>query len=201
MDRRPFILSRVHRVWPSHAGHRRMPVTSAVPTVPLARPRRVTVLAAALQRNLEGWLFASPWIIGFPVDARPHAGLARHCLYQVGPNHRATYIGLDNFRTLANDSLTWQSLKVTLVYAITSVPLHIVFGMVLALMLNTHIPGSASPHRLLPALGAIRRGSRPALALALFHRVWPVQRPALLRGHHWAKLVGRPSGPCPRSCS
>jgi len=91
---------------------------------------------------LEGWLFASPWIIGFflwtlgPMLASLVIAFTKWDLITA-----PTYIGLDNFRTLANDSLTWQSLKVTLVYAVTSVPLHIVFGMVLALMLNTHIRG------------------------------------------------------------
>ena len=51
------------------------------------------------------------------------------------------YIGLDNFRVLTKDDLTWQSLKVTAIYAVTSVPLHIAFGMLLALLLNTNIRG------------------------------------------------------------
>ncbi len=119
-------------------------MTSAVPTIPPrpARGARHSSSRRALQRNLEGWLFASPWIIGFflwtlgPMLASLVIAFTKWDLITA-----PTYIGLDNFRTLANDSLTWQSLKVTLVYAVTSVPLHIVFGMVLALMLNTHIRG------------------------------------------------------------
>lgn len=120
-------------------------MTSAVPTVPPSpgpAAARHSSSRRALQRNLEGWLFASPWIIGFflwtlgPMLASLVIAFTKWDLITA-----PTYIGLDNFRTLANDSLTWQSLKVTLVYAITSVPLHIVFGMVLALMLNTHIRG------------------------------------------------------------
>lgn len=51
------------------------------------------------------------------------------------------WVGMANIQTMWNDSLLWQSLKVTTLYAISSVPLHIIFGLTLALLLNTKIVG------------------------------------------------------------
>jgi multiple sugar transport system permease protein len=95
-----------------------------------------------LRQHLDGWLFASPWIIGF-------------FLWTVGPMLASlviaftnwdlitspTYVGLKNFATMVTDDLVWKSLQVTTVYALVSVPLHIVFGMMLALLLNAGVRG------------------------------------------------------------
>lgn len=95
-----------------------------------------------LRQHLDGWLFASPWIIGF-------------LLWTVGPMLASlviaftnwdlitspTYVGLKNFATMVTDDLVWKSLQVTTVYALVSVPLHIVFGMMLALLLNAGVRG------------------------------------------------------------
>ncbi|MBI3958746.1 MAG: sugar ABC transporter permease [Chloroflexi bacterium] len=51
------------------------------------------------------------------------------------------WIGLQNVRTMLADKLVWQALKVTSAYALTSVPLHIVFGLFLAILLNNNIRG------------------------------------------------------------
>lgn len=96
----------------------------------------------ALRRNLDGWLFASPWIIGF-------------ILWTLGPMIASLFIaftewdligspqwvGLSNVQAMFNDTLVWQSLKVTTLYALFSVPLHITFGMIIALLLNQNIGG------------------------------------------------------------
>ncbi len=42
---------------------------------------------------------------------------------------------------MIQDKLVWQALKVTTIYALTSVPLHIVFGMILAILLNFNLFG------------------------------------------------------------
>lgn len=94
----------------------------------------------SLRRNLSGWLFASPWILGF-------------LLWTVGPMVASlviaftgwdlitdpTFVGMQNFTTMLTDSLVWKSLQVTTVYAIVSVPLQIALGLGLALLLNADI--------------------------------------------------------------
>jgi multiple sugar transport system permease protein len=119
-------------------------MTTAAETVP-AQPKRSTRARPSRQafhRNLEGWLFASPWIIGF-------------VLWTIGPMIASLviaftnwdlitspeFVGLRNFETLIKDDLSWQALKVTFIYAFTAVPLSIVIGMLLALLLNAKIRG------------------------------------------------------------
>jgi multiple sugar transport system permease protein len=94
----------------------------------------------ALRRNLSGWLFASPWIIGF-------------LLWTVGPMIASLviaftnwdlitapkFVGMQNFSAMLADNLVWKSLQVTTVYALVSVPLQIGLGLGLALLLNANI--------------------------------------------------------------
>lgn len=96
----------------------------------------------AFWRNVEGWLFASPWIVGF-------------ILWTVGPMVASLviaftewdlvtspeWVGTANLSAMFNDRLVWQSLKVTSIYAFTSVPLHLIVGMGLAMLLNADIKG------------------------------------------------------------
>ena len=95
-----------------------------------------------LRRNVDGWLFASPWILGFffltlgPMVAS--LGLSFTEWDLISP---IKFIGLSNYQALLKDPLVAQSLKVTIVYAVASVPLHIIFGMLIALFLNTDIIG------------------------------------------------------------
>ena len=119
-------------------------MTTAAESVPAqqksstrARPSRQTV-----HRNLEGWLFASPWIIGFflwtlgPMIASLVIAFTNWDLI-TSPE----FVGFSNFAKVAKDDLSWQSLKVTFIYAFTAVPLSIIFGMFLALLLNAKIRG------------------------------------------------------------
>jgi multiple sugar transport system permease protein len=116
--------------------------TAANRATPEPTLRRRSRSGVALRRNLEGWLFASPWVIGF-------------LLWTLGPMLASfvlaftewdllsspRWVGLRNIGEMAQDALVLQSLKVTTLYAITSVPLQIVLGMALALLLNTSIRG------------------------------------------------------------
>lgn len=93
-----------------------------------------------IRQNLSGWLFASPWVIGF-------------FLWTIGPMlasliiaftnwdliTQPRFVGFQNFRSMTADNLVWKSLQVTTTYAIVSVPLQIVIGLGLALLLNTNI--------------------------------------------------------------
>ncbi len=52
------------------------------------------------------------------------------------------FIGLDNYREMAGDPLFWQSLKVTSIYSVVSVPLVLAVGLFLAVLLNQKVRGS-----------------------------------------------------------
>jgi multiple sugar transport system permease protein len=91
---------------------------------------------------LDGWLFASPWIIGFvlwtlgPMIASLVISFTEWDLISA-----PRWVGLENVTIMMDDALVMQAIKVTTVYAITSVPLHIIVGLLLALLLNADIKG------------------------------------------------------------
>lgn len=96
-----------------------------------------------MRRNLEGWAFASPWVLGFVLfTAGPMLASAVMAFTQWDLLTPPRFIGLQNFRTaLWDDPLVWHSLRVTTAYAVIAVPLNIVLGLGLALMLNSGIRG------------------------------------------------------------
>lgn len=94
------------------------------------------------QEEWAGWLFASPWIIGFAIFT------LGPMLYSLGMSltnydlFSWKWVGLLNYeRMFTIDDLVLRSLGVTLRYALLSVPLHLLCGFCLALMLNQKIRG------------------------------------------------------------
>ncbi len=109
-----------------------------------ARTRRSPFrLSQTAQEEIAGWLFASPWIIGFlaltaiPMVASLVLSFTNYDMFLT-----PKWLGFQNYVRLATqDNLVWHSLKVTTVYALISVPLNLVFGFLLALLLNQDIKG------------------------------------------------------------
>jgi len=106
-----------------------------------ARGRR-----SKLQRReaVEGILMATPWMIGFvlftagPMLATLYLGMTKWDI--ITP---PVFVGFQNYVTMfAQDELFLQSVRVTCEYALMSVPLHIVFGFLLASLLNAKVPGT-----------------------------------------------------------
>jgi len=87
---------------------------------------------------IAGYLFISPWIVGFLVFT---LGAMLYSLYISFSNYNlatneATPAGIDNYSELFNDPKVGLSLGNTLFYAVMAVPLEIIFALVLALLLN-----------------------------------------------------------------
>src|SRR5690625_1761130 len=92
--------------------------------------------------SITGWLFISPMFIGL-------------CLFMFGPILFAfymslteweligdsTFIGIGNYKTIMNDSEFLIVLKNTIIFTGGLVPLNISLALILALLLNNHIPG------------------------------------------------------------
>lgn len=100
---------------------------------------------SAARRNLTGYLFIAPWLIGFLVftlggfAASLYLSLTRWNI--VTP---ARWVGLANYDALLHrDPLFWTSLGVTLKYAAVAVPLGVIAGVALALLLNAEVRGVA----------------------------------------------------------
>lgn len=96
------------------------------------------------RRTITGYLFIGPFILGVLFWVLYPALMAAWLTFQqwnlITP---AKFVGFDNFVTMFEDPLFWQSLKVTSIYTIFSVPLGLIFSFLLALLINTKIRGIA----------------------------------------------------------
>jgi multiple sugar transport system permease protein len=96
-----------------------------------------------VRRDRLGYLFISPWLIGFAVfTALPF--IASVCLsfthYTVASS--PTWVGLANYQTLLfDDPSFWTAIINTLVYALVAVPLGVAAAFMLALLLNVEVRG------------------------------------------------------------
>ncbi len=98
-----------------------------------------------MKKNLTGYLFIAPWLIGFLVFTvggfLASIGLSFTRWNIVTP---PKWVGIANYRALfAADPLFWKSLEVTLKYAAVAVPLGVIGGVGLALLLNCNVRGVA----------------------------------------------------------
>jgi multiple sugar transport system permease protein len=87
---------------------------------------------------IAGYLFISPWIIGFLVftlGAMIYSLVISFSNYNLATNS-ATPAGLGNYAQLLQDPKVMLSLGNTLFYAILAVPLEIIFALFLAMLLN-----------------------------------------------------------------
>jgi multiple sugar transport system permease protein len=87
--------------------------------------------------NLAGFLFISPWIIGFLLfTGGPVLYSFAISAFQWDLMTTPTFIGFDNYKALLKDPLFFQSVKVTLIYTLTSVPLQLIAALFAALLIN-----------------------------------------------------------------
>jgi multiple sugar transport system permease protein len=110
----------------------------AKPIGPQPRRRRMSIQR---REALTGYGFVSIWIIGFIIFTLGPMILSLFFSFTdyniVTPPE---WVGLDNYRKLFNDPLFWQSLKVTITYALVALPLSLLLGLALAVLLNQKIP-------------------------------------------------------------
>lgn len=95
------------------------------------------------RRELEGWLFAAPWLFGFLVfTAGPMLYSVALGFFDYDFFTSPRWVGVTNYVNLfAKDELFWQSLKVTTIYSVVSIPLRLVLGFLIALLMNQDVPG------------------------------------------------------------
>jgi len=113
----------------------------AAPT--LIKPKKP--LSLARRETITAYLLISPWIVGFIVfTLGPMLASLVFSFTNYSIIKPARFVGLDNYvKMLFQDYRFWHSLKVTLTYAIFAIPLGLVFGLLLALLLNAKVPGLA----------------------------------------------------------
>lgn len=108
-----------------------------------ARPRLSRHRARILGRNLVGYAFISPFLIGlFVFTAYPMLASFYFSFTKYTVLKPPVWIGLENFRNLFyGDPLVLKSISNTLYYALISVPLGLAFSLLLALLLNQGVKG------------------------------------------------------------
>lgn len=106
-------------------------------------PRRSRRLSPRTIQAAEGFLFASPWILGFlfltlgPMLGSLYLSLTSYDLYTP-----PQWIGLRNYEQLLfKDSIYLQAVKVTATYTVISVPLHNLLAILVAVLLNQKVRG------------------------------------------------------------
>ncbi len=96
----------------------------------------------SFRNTIIGYIFISPFILGFLVwFAIPMLTSAWMSFQEFDFISPARFIFLENFSTMLQDDLFWQSLKVTAVYSLVSVPVGMVLSFALALLLNSKVRG------------------------------------------------------------
>ena len=98
----------------------------------------------ATKEAVTGWLFASPWIIGFVVFT---VGPMLFSLYTSFMRYDITsapqWIGISNYRTLfTGDTFFYKALWNTFWMVVVKIPIVVVISIAIALLLNMELPGS-----------------------------------------------------------
>ena len=95
------------------------------------------------KKSFTGYAFIAPWLVGFlaftvyPFLSSVYLSFTRYDI--VTP---PVWVGAANYHTLlTGDALFWKSLSVTFEFALVAVPLGIIFGVMLALLLNLELRG------------------------------------------------------------
>lgn len=100
-------------------------------------------ILAAVHRNLAGYLFLSPWLLGFFILT---VGPALVSLFLSFTNYNMLedpqFVGVSNYtRMFTEDQKFLSALRVTFTYVLLSVPLKLAFALAVAMALNRGLRG------------------------------------------------------------
>lgn len=97
-------------------------------------------LTPARREAIEGYIFIMPWLLGFVIFlVGPLVASLYFSFTQYELATPPVFVGLKNYAKLIADPLFYQSLKVTAVYTLFSVPLGITLSFLVALLLNQKV--------------------------------------------------------------
>lgn len=92
--------------------------------------------------NINGFLFALPWIMGFICFSLiPLLTSLYYSFTSFNPVKSPEWVGLENFRYILGDPLVIKSLKNTMFMAFVSTPINLFIAMLLASLLNSKFKG------------------------------------------------------------
>lgn len=95
--------------------------------------------------NLEGFLFALPWMLGFLMfSLYPIIMSAYYSFTDFSAIKDPKWVGLTHYKFLFKDPLFYKSMGNTLKYVVLSVPLTIMIALLIAALLNMKIKGKGA---------------------------------------------------------
>ncbi len=116
----------------------------STPSVLGARRSKRISLTVAQRRNVIGYIFISPFVLGFIIWFLIPALVAAYLTTQQWDLISSPqFVGIANVQQLFSDPLLPVSLRATFIYTIASVPLGLLFSFCLALLINNNLPGIA----------------------------------------------------------
>lgn len=106
------------------------------------RPRQMSL---SRREAIWAYLLIGPWIVGFIIfTLGPMLASLVFSFTNFSITASTKFLGLANFvEMFIKDYRFWHSLRVTLTYAVVAIPVGLVLGLLLALLLNTNVPGIA----------------------------------------------------------
>jgi ABC-type sugar transport system permease subunit len=91
---------------------------------------------------MNGWLFVMPVVLGtLLLNILPALPNLYYSLTEWNGLTEPKWVGLDNYRELTTNQDFINSVRVTMIYVFTSVPLTMIAGLALALLVNRRLPG------------------------------------------------------------
>ncbi|WP_028552160.1 carbohydrate ABC transporter permease [Paenibacillus sp. UNC451MF] len=91
---------------------------------------------------LAGYLFISPWLIGFVIlTVWPMIQSFYYTFTDFSLLSPPRWIGMQNFKEISEDRFFYNSLKVTFTFVLTSVPARLIFALLVAMLLNKKMRG------------------------------------------------------------
>ena len=145
--------------------------------------------------SVLAWAMISPWVAGFLLlTAFPMVASLVLSFYKWNIISAPEFVGLANYVNGFSviDPLPMHSMKITVIFSLASIPLNIVFGLAIAMLLNTNIRGLSVFRTIyyLPAI-LVRRGGGDLVAVDFLQRLRLAQyRPAYFR-HRGPGLAGQ----------
>ena len=109
-------------------------MTDSVLSKPYVQPK---FRSQKWRRNVEGYLLAAPWILGFLIwQLGPFLASMWFSLNRWDVLTPMKFRGLDNYTRMVADDLFWRSLTVTVTYIALSLPLQLALALLLAVLVN-----------------------------------------------------------------
>lgn len=95
------------------------------------------------RESVEFFVFVSPWLIGFVAFTLiPLVSSFAVSFTKWDMITRPRFVGVANYVGMVRDPLIWGSLGNTLYYTVFGVPTTIVFGLLMAMIINRQLPGT-----------------------------------------------------------